>query len=90
MNISHIKNKRFIATIDSGASIKATTSNHTENGRYGIGWANVHSSYAPPSLSLNGDMLTITPAKITASGSAIGCIVNTTNKFMSTNVYYPE
>jgi len=88
VDVSAVRNKTFIATADTTTSVEAATTNHTTNGNYGSSWAHVDSKYTPPILSLNGNTLTVTPAKITAYGSAIGCVVKSTDKFLNTIIYY--
>ena len=74
--------------MDDSAEIEAKTSGTGTSGSYGMSWAHVKAKYTPPSLSLNGYTLHITPGKVTAFGSAIGCSVKTTDKLLWTDVYF--
>ena len=80
---------QFIAVPSGSDSYQApTTSSSDVSNYYGMGWINAYGYYSAPVLSYNNGQLTITPARVGASGSSNHASAATSYNYMTTKVYY--
>ncbi len=69
-------------------SAPTTSANGDVSNYYGMGWINSYGYYTPASMTLNGNTLSVVPAKIGASANSNHAAAGRSDSYLKTKVYY--